>query len=59
MRYANDLFNLVYFTKEQAIILCDFISEMPAGEDKFAQKNRQEAAYKWSILDELNVKKKI
>ena len=59
MRYANDLFNLVNFTKEQAIILCDFISEMPAGEDKFAQRNRQEAAYKWSILDKRNIKKKM
>ena len=59
MNCANHLFDLVNFTKEQANHLCSFVSEMPAGEDRFAQRNRAAVAYKWSILDEQYVNKKM
>ena len=59
MNCANNLFDLLNETKENEIRFCNFISEITAGEDKFAQKNRQEAAYKWSILDKRNIKKKM
>ena len=32
---------------------------MPAGEDRFAERNRREVAYKWSILDVKDVNKKM
>ena len=59
MKCANNLFDLVNKTRKQADLMCDFISEMPAGEDKFAQKNRKEAAYTWSYLEEPKVDKKM
>ena len=51
----NDLcqqsFWLIKFTKKQANNLCEYISDMPAGEDKNAYEKRKQAAYNWSVLD--------
>jgi hypothetical protein len=41
MNCANDLFDELEFTKNQAIHLCAFLSDMPAGEDKNALKNEE------------------
>ena len=59
MKCANNLFDLVNETRKQADLMWDFISEMPAGEDKFAQESRRDAAYTWSRLKEPIIDKKM
>jgi hypothetical protein len=55
MNCANDLFDELEFTKNQAIHLCTFLSDMPAGEDKNALEKRRNAAYIWSCVDKKKV----
>ena len=51
MKCANNLFDLAIFIEKQANNLCEYISDMPAGEDKNAYEKRKQAAYNWSVLD--------
>ena len=55
MNCANNLFDELEFTKNQAIHLCAFLSDMPAGEDKNALEKRRNAAYIWSCVDKKKV----
>ncbi len=45
MKCDYNLFNELEFTKKQAIRLCAFISDMPAGDFKNAFEKRRNAAY--------------
>jgi uncharacterized protein (UPF0332 family) len=55
MKCANNIFDELEFTKNQAIHLCAFLSDMPAGEDKNAFEKRRNAAYIWSCVDKKKV----
>jgi hypothetical protein len=55
MKCTNNLFDELEFTKKQAIHLCAFLSDMPAGEDKNAFEKRKNAAYIWSCVDKKKV----
>ena len=55
MNCANNLFDELEFTKNQAIHLCAFVSDKPAGEDKNALEKRRNAAYIWSCFDKKKV----
>ena len=59
MKCANNLFYLTVFIEKQATILCEFLSDMPAGEDKNAYEKRRNAAYVWSCVDKKDIEKKI
>ena len=59
MKCANNLFDLAVFIEKQATNLCEFLSDMPAGEDKNAYEKRRNAAYVWSCVDKKDVEKKI
>ena len=59
MKCANDLFDELEFTKKQAIHFFEFLSDMPAGEDKNALEKRRNAAYIWSCVDKKKVEKTI
>ena len=59
MKCANNIFDELEFTKKQAIHLCAFLSDMPAGEDKNSWEKRRNAAYVWSCVDKKDVEKKI
>ncbi len=41
MKRANNIFDELEFSKKQAIHLCVFLSDMPAGEDKNAYEKRK------------------
>jgi hypothetical protein len=55
MKCANNIFDELEFTKKQAIHLCAFLSDMPAGEDKNSCEKRRNAAYIWSCVDKKKV----
>ena len=35
--------------------MCEYISDMPAGEDKHVWEKRKQAAYNWSVLEKKKV----
>jgi len=55
MKCANNIFDELEFTKKQAIHLCAFLSDMPAGEDENSCEKRRNAAYIWSCVDKKKV----
>ena len=55
MKFANNIFDELEFTKKQAIHLCAFLSDMPAGEDKNSCEKRRNAAYIWSCVEKKKV----
>ncbi len=55
MKCANNLFDELEFTKKQAILLCAFLSDMLAGEDKNTFEKRKNTAYIWSCVDKKKV----
>ena len=55
MKWANDIFDELEFSKKQVIHLCAILSDMKAGEDKNAFDKRRNAAYIWSCVDKKKV----
>ena len=56
MNCANNLFDLVVFTEKYATTLCEYIADLPAGDDKNEYVKRKQAAFNWSVLDQKKVK---
>jgi len=56
MKSANNLFDLVVFTEEHATTLCEYIADLPAGDDKNEYVKSKQAAFNWSVLDQKKVK---
>ena len=56
MNCANNLFDLVVFTEKHATTLCEYIADLPAGDDKNEYVKRKQAAFNWSVLEQKKVK---
>jgi hypothetical protein len=56
MNCANNLYDLVVSTERHATTLCEYIADLPAGDDKNEYVKRKQAAFNWSVLDKKKVK---
>ena len=56
MNCANNLYDLVVSTKRHATTLCEYIADLPAGDDKNEYVKRKQAAFNWSVLEQKKVK---
>ena len=56
MNCANNLSDLVVSTERHATTLCEYIADLPAGDDKNEYVKRKQAAFNWSVLEQKKVK---
>ena len=59
MNCAYNLFDLVVLTEKHATTLCGYISDLPAGDEKFEYVKRKQAAFNWSVLDQKRSKRRL